>query len=136
MRLLVCSIVFLCGFTACTKSESVTPDALTGVWIEETARQDTLFFNLDQSGKSLPNTLLVRRGKEVNQGGSLVPKLGSGFYQYSLLNNRISVRNTLSSSSQLTDYWIEQSDKKLLIDNFFELAPNQPATVTRTFVRL
>ncbi len=136
MRLLVFSLAMLCGFSACTKSESITPDALTGAWIEETARQDTLLFNIDQSGKSLPNTLLVRRGKEINQGGSLVPKLGSGLYQYSLLNNRISVRNMVSSSSQLTDYWIEQNDKKLLIDNFFELAPNQPATVTRTFVRL
>lgn len=99
MRLLVYSILFLYSFTACTKSESVTPDALTGLWIEETARQDTLLFNIDQSGKPLPNTLLVRRGKEVNQGGSLAPKLGSGLYQYSLLTNRISVRNMVSSSS-------------------------------------
>ena len=136
MRSLVYSIAFLYGFTACTKPEAVTPDALTGVWVEETARRDTLFFNLDQSGKSLPNSLLVKRGKEINQGGFLLPKIGSGIYQYSLLNNRISVRNMLSSSSQLTDYWIEQSDKKLLIDNFFELGSNQPATATRTLVRL
>ncbi|GAB3786237.1 hypothetical protein GCM10028818_49290 [Spirosoma horti] len=136
MRFLIYSLAFLCGFIACSKSETVTPDALTGVWVEETAGKDTLIFNLDQSGNPLPNTLLVRRGKEINPGGFLVPKLGSGIYQYSLLNNRISVRNGLSSSSQLTDYWIEQSDKKLLIDNFFELSPNQPATATRTLVRL
>lgn len=136
MRSLVYSLAFLCGFTACSKPEAVTPDALTGVWVEETGRRDTLIFNLDQSGKSLPNTLLVRRGREINPGGFLVPKIGSGIYQYSLLNNRISVRNGLSSSSQLTDYWIEQRDKKVLIDNFFELGSNQPATATRTLVRL
>ncbi len=124
------------GFVACEKEHTVSPATLTGVWIEETGHKDTLIFNLDRQGTPLPNTILVNRGKELNAGGSLVPKLGSGIYSYELKADTLWVINLLSSSSNRSAYKIDLKGNQLQIDNFYELGFNQPATASRTLVRL
>lgn len=122
---------------ACQEPATITPDSLTGVWVEKSARQDTLIINPSFQGEILLNTLTVNRGKEINAGGYLLPKIGSGIYQYELQGSRqISVLNGLSSSTTRTSYAIEQVGDELRIENFFELGFNQPATATRTLVRL
>ncbi|GAB4032603.1 hypothetical protein [Spirosoma gilvum] len=133
----ICSLLLLSvGFLACKQSDTVSPETLTGTWIESSARKDTLIFNPTFNGVPLPNSLQVNRGKEVNSGGYLLPKIGSGIYQYEVQGNTILVQNMLSSSSKRTGYQIELQGGKLKIENFFELGFNQPATATRTLVRL
>jgi hypothetical protein len=136
MRSVFLLFFIVLGFQACRPSEDVSPDTLTGIWIEASARQDTLRFNVDGTGVSLPNTLLVNRGKEKNASGYLLPKMGSGLYSYTIQGTRIYVHSLLSSSSQGADYAIERRGAELRMDNFFELAPRQPATATRTLIRL
>ncbi len=136
MRSFVFTLILSVAFLTCTKSDLVSPDTLTGTWVEVSARKDTLIFNLGRLGTPLPKTLLVNRGKEINAGGWLLPKLGSGYYDYELQDNSILVINMLSSSMQRSAYKIEQKGDQLQIENFFELGFNQPATATRTLVRL
>ncbi|UFH51905.1 hypothetical protein [Spirosoma sp. KNUC1025] len=136
MRSLSILILFSLSCLACHQPDSISPDTLTGTWIETSAGTDTLIFNLDQTGHPLPNSILVNRGKERNADGYLIPKIGSGIYQYELQGNTITVLNMLSSSTQRTSYRIEQKGNTLQVDNFFELGFHQPATATRTLRRL
>ncbi|GAB2561764.1 hypothetical protein [Spirosoma areae] len=136
MRLLFIFLSLSAGFMACNKVDTISPETLTGAWVEVSARKDTPIFNLDRNGTSLPNTVLVNRGKQLNAGGYLGPKPGSGYYAYELQGNTILVVSMFSSSLQRTGYRIEQEGDKLIIENFFELGFNQPATANRTLVRL
>jgi hypothetical protein len=136
MRQLLAVLILALTAASCQKPDTITPDTLTGVWVEKFARRDTLVFNLSLQGQSLPNMLRVNRGKELNTGGYLLPKIGSGLYDYKIVDNRISVINLFSSSNKRSEYAIEQNGDKLRIENFFELGFNQPATATRTLVRL
>ncbi len=123
-------------FVSCSKSDAVTPDSLTGAWVEKDARQDTLLFNLDRSGNPLLNTILINRGKVPNASGYLVPKIGSGLWSYQLNPDSITVGSLLSSSSRRSAYVFRRESDQLRVGNFFELGFNQPATAIRTFVRL
>ena len=130
--------LLILGFTfaACDKPDTVTPDTLTGTWVERSSRQDTLIFNPEFQGQIQMNTLYVNRGKEINAGGHLLPKIGSGLWKYEIVGNRISVVSLFSSSLKRSDYAFEQTGNELRIENFFELGFNQPATATRTLVQL
>ncbi|WP_461043247.1 hypothetical protein [Spirosoma harenae] len=136
MRTLFTLLLVASGFMACHSSDSVTPQTLTGAWVEISARRDTIIFNPTYNGSLLENTILVNRGKELNAGGYLVPKIGSGLYQYELQDSMIVVQNLLSSSMLKTGYRIERNGNQLRLENFFELGFNKPATATRTLVRL
>lgn len=136
MRNFALFLLLSVGFLSCDKSESIAPESLTGTWVEKTARQDTLIFNPTFRGEVLTNTLTVNRGKEINVGGYLLPKIGSGIYQYEMRGNRIYVQNGLSSRSVGEEYAIARRGEELQIENFFELGFNQPATAVRTLVRL
>ncbi|MBC3786267.1 hypothetical protein [Spirosoma utsteinense] len=131
-------LVFLLGFIglSCQKPAAVTPDSLTGVWVEKSGRRDTLIFNPSFQGNTLPNTLTVNRGKEINAGGYALPKIGSGIYQYELRGKRIYVQNGLSSRYQGEEYALERIGDELRVENFFELGFNQPATAVRTLIQL
>lgn len=136
MRPLLIFLLFSMAVAACRQPDSITPDTLTGTWVEKSARQDTLIFNPTFQGQILVNTLTVNRGKELNAGGYLTPKIGSGLYNYEIVGNRISVISMFSSSLRRSDYAIEQNGDELRMENFFELGFNQSATATRTLVRL
>lgn len=136
MRILLPFLLISLCLIGCQSSENVTPETITGSWVEASARRDTLYFNVDQTGTHSPNYLLVQRGKAPNPDGYLIPKLGSGIYQFSIQNNRIYVHSLLSSSSTGAEYAITFNDGQIQVENFFELAPKQSATATRTLVRL
>lgn len=138
MRAFVTFLLLVLGwfFTSCNKPESVTPDSLTGVWVEKTARQDTLIFNLDHTGKPLPNTILVNRGKAPNAAGDLRPRIGSGYWSYRVKLDSIRVVSLFSSSLQQSTYVFRRDGEQITVGNFFELGFNQPATAVRTLVRL
>ncbi|GAB3495418.1 hypothetical protein GCM10027341_12760 [Spirosoma knui] len=137
MRKLLGLLVLWAALVSCSREdEPITPETLTGTWVEKSARRDTLIFNPVFQGQVLMGTLTVNRGKELNAGGYLLPKLGSGIYSYELRGDRIYVRNSLSSSSVGAEYKLAHRRNELLIENFFELGFNQPATTLRTLVRL
>ncbi|QIP17889.1 hypothetical protein G8759_19435 [Spirosoma aureum] len=136
MRPFYTLLLFSLTVLSCKKSDTISPETLTGTWIEVSARQDTLIFNLDHVGASLPASLTVKRGTERNSSGYLLPKIGSGIYIYELQGERIFVRNLLSSSSLGADYAIEQQGDRLMVENFFELGFRQSPTATRTFTRV
>lgn len=46
------------------KTEAVTPETITGNWIETSAHEDTVIFNPVFQGRGLENALLVNRGGE------------------------------------------------------------------------
>ena len=136
MRPLLIFLLFGMAVAACRQPDLITPDTLTGTWVEKSARQDTLIFNPTFQGQIRLNTLAVNRGKERNAGGYLTPKIGSGLYSYEIVENRIRVISMFSSSLRRSDYAVEQNGDALHLENFFELGFNQPATATRTLVRL
>lgn len=59
MRPLLIFLLFGMAFAACRQPNSITPDTLTGTWIEKSARQDTLIFNPTFQGRILVNTLTL-----------------------------------------------------------------------------
>lgn len=136
MRTLYTLLISALSVASCRQPDTITPNTLTGTWVEESARQDTLIFNPEFQGQILTNTLTVNRGKELNSAGYLLPKIGSGIYTYEIRGKRIYVQNGLSSRAVGEEYAIEQTGDRLRVENFFELGFNQPATVTRTLVRL
>lgn len=136
MRSLFTLLLLALTIGSCRQPDTVTPDTLTGTWVEKSARQDTLIFNPTFQGKISTNTLTVNRGRELNSGGYLTPKIGSGMYSYEIANNRISVVSMFSSSLKRSDYAIDPRGNELHIENFFELGFNQPATAIRTLIRL
>jgi hypothetical protein len=136
MRPLFTLLTLVLSIGSCRQPDAITPNTLTGTWIERSARQDTLIFNPEFQGQILINTLTVNRGKELNSGGYLLPKIGSGIYKYEIRGKRIYVQNGLSSRAVGEEYAIEQTGDRLHVENFFELGFNQPATATRTLVRL
>ncbi|CCH52743.1 hypothetical protein BN8_01765 [Fibrisoma limi BUZ 3] len=122
-------------FVACDSSEEVNPDDLSGTWVESSARKDTIIF-LTMLDTGTTRWLEVKRGKTTNLGGHIVPKLGSGIYNYYVSGRQIHVRNTLSSNSAYKAYPISRRDGKIRLGNFFELGSLQPHTAVRTLVRL
>lgn len=122
---------------ACRQPDPTTPDALTGIWVEKSARQDTLIFNPSlKSSIRKEGYLTVNRGREVNAGSYIVPKLGSGIYQYYIEERKLYVYSLFSSTYQFAGYTFEQVGSELRVGNFFELGFREPATATRTLVRL
>jgi hypothetical protein len=113
--LLICLL-----FCAC-KGDSVNdPKVLSGRWIEGTGRGDTLIFNA--------NTFFVeaKRGFEV-KNNVLLPRIGSGLWEYKLLTNyKMEVRYSLSSNSATTTSHAELKGGNLYVANFYELeTPNK-----------
>lgn len=137
MRQLFIGLILITITSCKPEGQEVTPATLTGNWVEVHARQDTLIFNPIFQGTVLENTLNVKRGKEINAGGRLVPKLGFGIYNYKIDNKRIYLQGGTSSlATYYANFGIERQSDKLLIDNFYEVSSTQPATAIRTLVRL
>ncbi|GAB3981547.1 hypothetical protein GCM10028806_51350 [Spirosoma terrae] len=136
MRLSIYTFCLLLAFISCRKETAISPDTLTGTWIELSARQDTIIFNLAEDGTALPGFLIVNRIREMSPAGYWFPKAGSGIYSYELQNNRIFLRNLYSSSSMGADYTIEQRGNELEVENFYELGYKQPASAKRTLIRI
>lgn len=95
------------------QQDEIDINALNGTWVESVERSDTLIFNKDETFFTL------NRGKE-ERNGHLLPKYGSGIYEYSLQDDVISVRNTLSSFSGFYDTFIKVEKSRLNIGDFYQ----------------
>jgi len=109
-------IIALFILSSCTKNDNNVIDAsgLKGQWIEMESRSDTLSF---ESWDSL-EIMNLKRGKEV-KNGFLLPKLGSGPYEYSLSSEIISLKWMLSSNSNPNEYYFKVTNDELEIGNFY-----------------
>lgn len=109
-------IIFAFTFLGCSKDDTniVTSSDLEGKWIETETRMDTLSF------ESLGNLEIMnlKRGKEIRDG-NLLPKSGSGPYNYDLSEEKISLNWMLSSDSSFTAYYFKVVGDKLSIGNFY-----------------
>lgn len=124
--LLVCLLGCLLGFSSCNKEEDDTSlKNPNGVWVEQQARLDTIQF-LDG------DFLDLRRGRELHNG-LLVPKYGSGWYDYEFQRDSISLRSMLSSNTSRQTYYFNARTETLTIGDFFN---NQAVAPNLNFVRL
>ena len=110
-------IIFTLALFGCENDDNVnkaTSADLKGKWIEMKTRTDTLTF-LSWDTMEVMN---LRRGKEMRDG-HLLPKSGSGPYEYKLTPGRISLYWMLSSNYSFKDYSFEQVGDRLIIENFY-----------------
>lgn len=129
LQISILLVLISLGLSGCGDNPVVINAELNGQWVEIVSNSDTLEFSLwgDQQ------IMMLDRGKEL-VNGVMVPKIGSGPYEYQLLpNNIISLRWTLSSSSAFNDYYFSRTDNKLVIENFFD--PDKAGTIL-TFIKL
>lgn len=112
MKLRLPALLFFISFVCCTEDNPNIGVELDGQWVEVSNRIDTLTFISEQEFMTLD------RGKEF-RNGFLLPKTGSGSYDYKLLEREISIRWHLSSNGLFTEYYFEQTGNKLQIGNFF-----------------
>jgi hypothetical protein len=89
---------------------------LDGKWVDINNATDTLTFGPFGGQESM----ILERGKEM-RNGFLLPKYGSGPYEYELSpGDTISLRWYLSGSSNSNDYYFKQMGDKLIIEKFFD----------------
>lgn len=109
-------LVIAIALIGCTNDDMNTLVALDGEWVEITTKADTLTFG--QMGDKAAITL--KRGNEIRDG-FLLPKAGSGAYDYELQTNKISLRWYASSNSAFNDYYFNQTGDQIEIENFYEV---------------
>lgn len=112
MKILNFTLLVLSVLVFSCKEEESTSQVLTGSWVE--LNGDILTFNSD-------NTFTFDRGKEVINGQEM-PKNGSGIYHYKVAENRIELRNTLSSNSAYQSYLLIVEENKLEMTSFYDLS--------------
>jgi hypothetical protein len=109
-------IVFALSVLSCSTENVTTSTELNGKWVDIHSRTDTLTFGLFGDQESM----VLGRGREM-RNGVLRPKNGAGPYLYELLtSDTISLRWTLSSSSNFNDYYFRQTGDRLTIEKFFD----------------
>ncbi len=118
-------VVIICALTGCSQDnfDNPTPQDLQGTWIEVKSKTDTLTFN---SVDGL-NLMTLTRGKEIING-HLLPKKGSGPYEYKLKEEFISLYWMLSSNNTFNDYRLVFKGNKLTVDNFYDSTLNTSLT--------
>lgn len=101
---------------ACDQNGAAPTGALEGKWVDVNSSTDTLSFESFGGMEAL----IVGRGTEM-RGGFLLPKFGSGPYEYDLpSDDKISLRWYLSSSSNFKDYYFEHSGTTLRVEQFYD----------------
>ena len=109
-------IILMLTLLSCSENETNITNSsdLNGKWVDVETQMDTLSFEL------MGNTEIMNlnRGKEI-RNGHLLPKYGSGPYEYKLLERKISLYWMPSSSASFNDYYFKIIDDKLNIGNFY-----------------
>lgn len=92
-------------------------DSLNGSWIESSSRADTLVFDSNE----FEGWLYLNRVKEL-RNGYMLPKIGSGSYDYEISNDSIVLQYHLSSCMCPKSYTFEilSGEDKLKIGNFYD----------------
>ena len=128
MKYFVLLIISITTLSCDDSDNGIAPtDGLNGKWIEVKMRTDTLTF---ESWDDL-KIMNLDRGVEFKDG-YLLPKPGSGPYQYKLEGEKIALYWMLSSNSNFNHYNFRQAGDSLKIDNFF----GSQAGPTLLFTRL
>ena len=108
--------ILMLTLISCSENESKLIDSpdLNGKWVDVETRMDTLSFDF------LDNTEIMNlnRAKEMRDG-ELLPKYGSGPYEYKLTEGEIALYWKLSSNSAFHDYYFKIIDDELHIGNFY-----------------
>lgn len=117
--------ILILTLLSCSENETniTTSSDLNGRWVDVESRMDTLSFEL-VGNMEIMN---LNRGKEIRDG-HLLPKYGSGPYEYKLSERTISLYWMLSGNSGFNDYYLNIIDNKLNIGNFY--APEFGETLT------
>lgn len=122
------SLLFVIG--ACKEQEEALPlKHLAGIWVEQKARLDTLLF-LGNLGTA--DYLDLRRGREIRNGLEL-PKAGSGWYDFVVKEDSISLRSMFSSCTCRQEFYFKATTQSITIGDFYK-DPAKPQKVV--FVRL
>jgi hypothetical protein len=110
-------LIFLIVIVSCTgDSLFIEQGALEGKWIDFNTKTDTLTFEFIGDKESM----MLSRGMEMRTG-FLLPKYGSGSYDYKLLTgDSISLRWSLSANSDFNDYYFKQEVDQITIEKFFD----------------
>jgi hypothetical protein len=109
------TLLFCLAFIGCTEDSPNIDVSLYGKWVEVNDKVDTLTFNIIDGHEFMT----LDRGKEVRDG-FLLPKAGSGPYDYKILGNKISIYWLLSSNSAFNDYYFEKIGSQLKVENFYD----------------
>ena len=122
-------IIIIVVFFSCSDDnmDKISSSDLKGKWIEVETRSDTLSFDTWDNKE----IMILGRGKEMRDG-NLLPKYGSGPYEYKLTEGKISLHWTLSSDSSFTEYSLNIISDNLHIGNFFASSSGE----TLTFIKL
>ena len=112
--LLICISVIL----SLRSNENNNPQdftSLKGKWVETDTKTDTLSFEL--SGAS--EWMVLSRGKEM-RNGFLLPKSGSGPYNFKIKLGEISLLWSASSDANFHDFYFGQTADTIVIGNFYD----------------
>ena len=117
-------LILILTLSSCVNDDSVnlSPD-LKGKWVEMETSIDTLTFEVWDT----MDIMILDRGKEMRDG-HLLPKAGSGSYQYRLVDGKISLYWMLSSNSSFKDYKFKLTGERLVIDDFYGPSSSVPLT--------
>lgn len=121
-------IILVLAFLGCSKdgSKDLSSADLKGKWIETETRLDTLVF---ETWETL-EIIKLNRGKEI-WNGNLLPKPGSGTYNYNLAEDKISLNWMLSSDFKFEDYYFQSIGNELNIGNFYGSTLGETLTFER-----
>ncbi len=89
---------------------------LEGNWVETSTKTDTLEFVFFDSNET---TMLLKRGTELRDG-HILPKPGSGPYDYKIVGDEISLRWFASSLSTFNNYYFKQTNDLIEIEDFYD----------------
>ena len=116
MKYLILVVFMLTSLIACEEKHD-DKIQLKGTWIETGSKTDTLIFNeqVDEGQFTL------NREREI-RNGYILPKSGSGIYDYSIKRDSIILIIGLSSSREAKAYFfnIDKTNEIIEIGNFYK----------------
>ena len=110
----LCSLI---SIGSCKKDDVNITD-FNGSWIEAENRLDTLVFSSRESFKS-DKYFRLNRGKEM-KNGQVLPKYGSGVYEYKIKGDSILLYNLISSCYCFKNYSFEAQSGTLIMGDFYQ----------------
>ncbi len=121
-KICISMFIVLTIMSAACQQDEVGLAALNGTWIEVEDQSDTLIFNDNKY-------FLLNRGKEA-RNGHLLPKTGSGIYEFQLQADSIALYNTLSSCYCFNRYYFNLEGGTMLISDFYQKNTSGGKTLT------
>ncbi len=120
---------------SCSKEDSnYESNLLNGVWVNSVTKTDTLDFSVKPEFTRSANLFQLKRGVEVRKG-QVMPKIGSGYYEYHISGDNIFLKGVLIDIHQDKSYLFKLNpDKKTLLIGGF--APFEGELSENEFIRI